>query len=574
MSPTGIDQRILDVRLQADRLVAQLGAVDAAPFLAAVAVLEQQLAEQAAERQAAATALQCAETECAQFQQALTNAPLGVCMFHGPEQHYTFTNPIYDQVGGRSDMVGHTVRELFPEIAGQGIYELLDGVYSTGEPFTARDMLIRFDRQGQGHVEDLYFDLTYLPVRAADDSIAGVVAYVLDTSDRLALEQERTRVLELTQAANHVAERERQRMLEVLQRAPAAICTLEGPEHVITFINPRYDQLVGRQGSLGLPVRMAVPEAEGQGFLKLLDAVYQTGTPFVGNEIPIQLARHGGALEQAFVNFVYAPLRDSTDTVTGIFVHAVEVTDLVAARQRAEDAVVVRDHFLSLAAHELKTPLTALIGYIQVIQRRLRQTKIDDRTDRTLTMIGAQGQRLNRLIDTLLDVARINMGHLSLELVPLDVGALAARVVDEMGIMLEQRAVQVAILPTPCLVPGDALRLEQVIMNLVQNAIKYSPEGGEIVLTVACSDTHATIEVRNQGYGIPVEALPHLFERFYRVREGMGQAIPGMGIGLSVVKEIVTLHGGTVSVESIQGEGSTFVVTLPRALPAEATPNP
>ncbi|MEP7189187.1 MAG: HAMP domain-containing sensor histidine kinase [Roseiflexaceae bacterium] len=304
-----------------------------------------------------------------------------------------------------------------------------------------------------------------------------------------------------------------------------------------------------------------------------MDETYTTGVPFLGNEVPIQLDRHdAGDLEQSFLNFIYAPLRDASEQITGIFVHAVDVTELVTARQRAEAAVVVRDQFLSIAAHELKTPLTSVIGYIQLLQRRMRRTgNVDDRTDHVMTLIGAQSQRLNRLIDTLLDVARINMGQLSLELALLDLRELTTQVVDEVRVIAEHRAIHVTVPPEECVVQADSLRLEQVLVNLLQNALKYSPNGGDVDVTVQCTQSEARVSIRDTGIGIPAAALPHLFDRFYRVAEDAASNIRGMGIGLSVVDEIMTLHGGTISVESTEGVGSIFTIALPLAESREST---
>ena len=560
MPDNDLAQQIENVRAHTNQLVAQLGADPdhAAPLLQAVAALEQQLLP-------APAALHTNADQHSQFLQLLTEVPTGVAILSGQELRYTFTNPIYNQIAGRTDMVGKTLRELYPELEGQGIHEILDGVYTTGVAFITSEIMIQLDRDGDGIPEDIYYDLSYRPLRAADGTITGVIVYALDIGDRRALEQERARVLQLTQQAQQAVEAERERLLRILHQASAAICTTEGPQHVFTFTNPRYDQLVGQTGLLGKTVRVGLPEIEGQGYFEMLDNVYSSGVAAIGNEVLIQFDRqHTGTLEQAFVNFIYAPLRDTNGVITGVFVHAVDVTELVAARQAAEAAVVVRDQFLSIAAHELKTPLTTILGYVQVLQYRMRRAgTVDDRTERTLTMIGAQGQRLTRLIDTLMDVARINQGHLSLERAPLDLASLVARIIDELSVILHNRPIEVTLAARSCMVSGDSLRLEQVIVNLVQNAAKYSPQGGVITVTVDCDATQARVIIRDSGIGIPAAALPRVFERYYRVLDGAASLQPGMGIGLSVVKEIVALHGGTVSVESTEGEGSTFTVSLP-----------
>jgi signal transduction histidine kinase len=569
MPSIDIAQQLTDVRAAASQLVAQLGAdaTSAAPFLHTVAALEQRLRlDTATDTRALAAPELRAKAQNALLQQVLTYDPTGIASLSGQDLCYTFTNPIYQQIAGRTDMVGKTLREVFPELEGQGIYEILQRVYNTGVPFITPEIMIQLDRDGDGIPEDIYFDLSYRPLRDDLGTITGVLVYALDIGDRRALEHERDQVLALTQASQYTAEAERYRLLTVLHQAPAAMCTLEGPEHVFTFTNAAYNRLTGRSDMLGKPVRLAMPDIENQGFFELLDAVYTTGVPFIGNEVPIILDKHGtGAVEHAFLNFIYAPLLDPNDRITGVFVQAVEVTELVAARQDAEAAVIVRDQFLSIAAHELKTPLTTVLGCIEVLQRRMRRAgAVDERTDRTLSMIGQQGQRLNRLIDILMDVARINQGQLTLERAPLDLAALAARMVAELQVTIDDWAIQIVMPAEPCMVWGDGLRLEQVLVNLVQNAVKYSRAGSTVAITVGDTGTQVWFRIRDQGMGIPAEAVAHVFERFYRVLEGTTQLIPGMGIGLSVVKDIVTLHGGSIDVESIEGVGSTFTLWLPQ----------
>ncbi len=229
----------------------------------------------------------------------------------------------------------------------------------------------------------------------------------------------------------------------------------------------------------------------------------------------------------------------------------------------AQEAVRTRDVFLSVASHELKTPLTSLMGQAQLLHRRGLRDGLRERDLRSITVIAEQASRLNKMILALLDVSRLEAGQLSIERAPLDLGVLARRVVAEVQPTLEKHTVVYNGPEVPSIIEGDELRLEQVLQNLIQNAIKYSPTGGQVTVDVTQRGTTACIAVTDQGLGIPQEALPQLFGRFYRAGNVDAQYIAGMGIGLFVVKEIVTLHGGTVEVESTEGRGSTFMVCLP-----------
>ena len=231
---------------------------------------------------------------------------------------------------------------------------------------------------------------------------------------------------------------------------------------------------------------------------------------------------------------------------------------------QAQEAVRMRDTFLSVAAHELKTPLTSLLGNAQLMLRRAdREGTMHERDRRNVQLITEQARRLNQMILALLDISRIEMGHLTIDRTPVDVGALARRVVDEIQPTLIDHSVICVAPGTAVIVEGDEVRLEQVLQNLISNAIKYSLNGGTVHVDVVRQAGQVYISVTDQGIGIPKAAIPNLFRRFYRASNVDAQHISGMGIGLFVVKEIVTLHGGEVAVESTEGQGSTFTVRLP-----------
>jgi PAS domain S-box-containing protein len=232
----------------------------------------------------------------------------------------------------------------------------------------------------------------------------------------------------------------------------------------------------------------------------------------------------------------------------------------------AQEAVRAREVFLSVASHELKTPLTTLLGNAQLFLRRSeRERSLNERDSRSLQLVVDQAHRLNRMIGALLDLSRLQAGQLSIERALVDIGALIQRVVEEAQTGLERH--KLAFIPPDdaLAIIGDELRLEQVIQNLVQNAIKYSPNGGLVEVRAARRGAMACVSVTDQGMGIPQAALARLFTRFYRAPNVDPQHISGMGVGLYVVKEIVSLHGGEADVESQEGVGSTFTICLPLA---------
>jgi signal transduction histidine kinase len=214
-----------------------------------------------------------------------------------------------------------------------------------------------------------------------------------------------------------------------------------------------------------------------------------------------------------------------------------------------------------MASHELRTPLTALKLQTTLLHRQLaRQSTLDQAP--ALASMEAQLNKVNRLVGELLDVSKIQAGRLEYVREKVDLDALLREIADTMQQthpshrILVHGAVEVSLL-------ADRDRLGQVFTNLISNAIKYSPDAKAVEIDLSPSEDAVTIRVRDHGLGIPRELRDKIFERFYRVTDPTRKAIPGLGMGLYIVAEIVKHHGGTITVDSAVGKGSTFTVTLP-----------
>ena len=258
-------------------------------------------------------------------------------------------------------------------------------------------------------------------------------------------------------------------------------------------------------------------------------------------------------------------LRDMTERVRA---EAAERTleEEQAARRRAEEVVKEREAVLAVAAHELKTPLSTILGYAQLVRERcLRSGEFARRDADALAIVASQAQRLSSQIDAMLDVGSISTGQFTISPAPLDLVVLGRRVFEALAPTFQQHALRFTHSETSLVVVGDAARLEQLLYNLLGNAAKYSPAGGKIELAISQQDSAACVAVTDQGIGISPADLDRLFERFYRAHGQAAHEIRGLGIGLYVVREIVQAHGGTISVQSREGEGSAFTVCLPLA---------
>jgi signal transduction histidine kinase len=211
--------------------------------------------------------------------------------------------------------------------------------------------------------------------------------------------------------------------------------------------------------------------------------------------------------------------------------------------------------FIAMVGHELRTPLTALKIYIHMMQRSERYSA------RAIEAILVQSGRLERLINDLLDTSRLDANKLELKRTEVDLLAVARSVVEQAQALSPVHKVRLQAPPQPLVGHWDRDRIEQVLQNLLLNAIKYSP-GGPVTVRVNDLGAEARVAVRDRGPGIPPEALPRLFDRFFRAQAGTSR-IQGLGLGLYISKALVEAHDGQITVTSRLGRGTTFTLTLP-----------
>jgi signal transduction histidine kinase len=245
-----------------------------------------------------------------------------------------------------------------------------------------------------------------------------------------------------------------------------------------------------------------------------------------------------------------------------VLVHMVEITEQVRARRQVEAALHLRDEFLSIASHELRTPIAALTGQAELALRRLqrRQRLEPQQVEQGLSSIVRQSGKLAQLVTQLLDISRLDNGKLAIQRGPCDLAEIVTQVVQRARSMSRQHEVTIYA-PTALNGDIDGLRVEQVVTNLVDNAMKYSPQGGSIVVGLRESPPGwAELSVRDHGMGIPPERRAQIFERFYQAHDGERG---GLGLGLYISKQIVDLHGGEIEAESPPDGGTRFVVRLP-----------
>jgi CheY-like chemotaxis protein/nitrogen-specific signal transduction histidine kinase len=242
-----------------------------------------------------------------------------------------------------------------------------------------------------------------------------------------------------------------------------------------------------------------------------------------------------------------------------------------AARMEAERLGRVKDEFLATLSHELRTPLNSILGWTQLVRKEPANPEL---RAKGLEVIERNARAQAQLISDLLDMSRVISGKLHVEFAPLDLHLIVESAVESLRPVADARKVRVTTVLHPIARPvhGDAERLRQVVWNLLSNAIKFTDAGGSADVMVSEGPKGAVIAVRDTGRGIKPEFVPHIFERFRQQDASSAREHGGLGLGLALVKELVTIHRGEVHVDSPgEGQGATFTVTLPFARPTGRT---
>jgi len=248
------------------------------------------------------------------------------------------------------------------------------------------------------------------------------------------------------------------------------------------------------------------------------------------------------------------PLHNGNGEVIGVTGTSRDVTEQVELEKRKDD-------FISIASHELRTPITVLRGYTQLLARQLDQQGIQEPVSMLKTM-DAQISRLVRLVDELLDASKIQAGRLDYEEVPVDLDALVHETVEMLQASSPTHTLYVSG-ATLTVIPGDKDLLGQVFTNLITNAVKYSPQANSVDITLSSTKEATLVSIRDYGVGIASAHQKHIFDRFYRVYDSNNKSFKGLGLGLYIAHDIVKRHGGNLTVESAEGKGSSFTISLP-----------
>ncbi len=387
------------------------------------------------------------------------------------------------------------------------------------------------------------------------DTEVSNVSYIIDISKQKENDRKREELQDLIK-------KQKDEFYSIFMNAPALITIRRGANLVYEFVNKAFEEFNSSNNYIGKLSAEAQSILSGDGIQEIERHVYDSGETYIGRAFQVERKnpKTGQNLESWF-DLIYTPVYSAEGKIDGIAFFGFDVTDLVKGQKATRELLKKKDEFLSIASHELKTPITSLKGSLQIIQRLIAKNSDIDAIYPFVAKAGKQTTKITTLVEDLLDVTRIQAGKMTFNYSTFDVAELINDSVDEIQSNTDSHHINVVSNPS-VKIRADRHRLEQVVNNFLLNAIKYSPESNEIIVKSELTKGKLKIFVQDFGIGIPEDQKQHVFNRFFRVQESSNK-FSGLGLGLYISSEIIKRHSGKTGVDSVDGEGSTFWFTIP-----------
>ncbi|QRN93262.1 PAS domain S-box protein [Archangium violaceum] len=496
------------------------------------------------------------EAERRRLRQLFTEAPAGIALLQGPEHVYVLSNPFNSELIGNRPVLGKPVREALPKAEEQGFIRVLDRVYTTGETYVAKEGLTLLP-QPDGTLRALYLNLVVQPTHDATGQIDGtaVFIFIFDVTDQV-LAHKNLEVL--AEGLRHGEER-----LRTLVEASSSILWSVDARGRVVEDSPSWRAYTGQTREQWLSPGGWLEAVHPEDRSRTAEVWNRAITQKTNYQVEFRLHHHPDGTWR-YVQSRAVLLRHPDGSPREWFGAITDIHHRKQGELQLQQSIRMRDEFLSVASHELRTPLTSLNLLLHTLQRAAStqpDTPFTQLVHRNVETGRRQIQRLVRLVEDLLDVSRIAEGRLQPRLEEVDLVSITREVMSRLepraataGCTLELHA------PRPVVGQWDRLRMEQVLMNLVDNALKYGP-GRPVRVRVETRENKAVIRVRDEGLGIPPEHQARVFERFERAVSERHYG--GLGLGLYISQQIVRAHGGSIRVESTPGVETTFTVELP-----------
>ncbi len=473
------------------------------------------------------------EAQKQHFSSVLMEAPTIINVFRGPDHVFDFVNEEFLALLGHRQFLGKTVREAQPELEGQGIYELLDSVYQSGEPFFGNEIAVPIVTPN-GPTQR-YYNFMYQPTHDAAGQIDGIVSFAFDVTQQVLARQK-------------VEEREEQYRF-LANAMPQQVWTAM-PDGILDYVNQQTVDYFERSADeiIGAGWQNFLHPDDLPSCLHAWQHSLQTGQLY---QIEFRLRAGDGTYKWHLGRAL--PLMNNGHIAKWFGTN----TDIHEYKKLQAQ----KDEFISMASHELRTPMTTIKAWTQIQKKQFEKQGLEDAVH-YFTKMETQINKVNRLIADLLDISKIQVGKLTYARDDVSIDAIVRESVE----MVQQTSPTYTISihgSTDEYLVGDKDRLEQVFTNLLSNAIKYSPKATTVDISIETVQDQVFVKVRDYGIGIPREHQSKIFDRFYRVSDGAQSLFPGLGMGLYIACEVIMRHGGDIAVESEEGKGSTFTVTLP-----------
>jgi PAS domain S-box-containing protein len=467
----------------------------------------------------------------------LDKAPAAIAIVEGSSHIFRFTNPLFEDLFGKKDCIGNPGSRVFPEFDSQGIWSIFDTVYSTGESFTGKEMPLELDRKGNGKSVACYFNLVVQPL-TNDDGVERLLIRAVEITDLVRAKQ---KIREGELAYKHLAD-----------SMPQIVWTAQ-PDGHIDYYNKKWQEITGvdpNKLNSNSWIQILFPDDLN----KCKEAWYHSVN--TGDTFEMEARFRTINTKESYRWFLIRalPVQNQDGTVQKWFGTCTDIHDYKILQHQKEN-------FLAAASHELKTPVTGIKAYAEVLETICRNKGYKEEAE-LLTSMDRQINRLTSLVGDLLDITKIQSGKMQFNESPFDFNELILEVTAQMKVTSRRHSIDLELSKSR-IVYADRNRIGQVINNLLSNAIKYSPDKNKIVVRSSATETDVFLYVDDFGIGIAKDQLGKVFEQFYRVTGDKQNTFPGFGIGLYISAEIIKRQHGKIWVESIEGKGSTFCFTLP-----------
>lgn len=466
-------------------------------------------------------------------------APAGICLWVGPDLTYELINPAYQAILQGRNLLGRPILEAVPELKGAPLIDSMLDTYHHGTPFEVHELHVPISAYEGGPTVDRYFTFNYVPRVNLDGQIDGVYNFVFEVTEQV---KARKKIEESERHFRHLAD-----------LVPAKISNAL-PSGEFTFFNQHWLDFAGLNfeelRDFGYTQMMHPEDIEL--FTQKMEVAAQQKQPLV-----MEMRFKNTKGEYIWHLHSISPIVDESGEITMWVGSTTNIQNLKEEEQRKAD-------FVSMLSHELKTPVTSIKGYIQLMQREVKNQSIaKEKLSASLDRVDRLVIQLTNLVSDMLDLSRIETNRLDLIKNPVNINALITEVIGDFALTNPTNKITFEQQENFTL-SADRDKIAQVLINLISNAIKYSPAGSEVSVKLDCSDkNNVKISITDKGIGIDEKEHEKIFYRFYRVDGKVEQHFSGFGIGLYLAHSIVQRHGGSFSVNSKLGQGSTFGFTLP-----------